>query len=68
MAQMTVEEYRKKHKRCRTCIYAYEPMGLYARCKAKNIILNCALKYTKVRGMFCKVYQPKGVCEDGKID
>ena len=66
MAQMTVEEYRKKHKRCRTCIYAYEPIGLRARCKAKNTIIGDALIYQKFRGMFCKVYQPKEVDKDGR--
>ena len=66
MAQMTVEQYRKKHKRCRTCIYAYEPMGLYARCKAKNTVLGACLEYCGFRGMFCKLYQPKGADLGGK--
>ena len=66
MAQMTVEEYRKKHKRCKTCIYAYDTPGLFAICKAKNITLADSLKYCGLRGMFCKVYQPKGWIEDGK--
>lgn len=65
MAQMTVEEYRKKYKRCRTCKYAYEPVGLNARCKAKNTTLNSTLAYCGFRGMFCKVYQPKEVSKDG---
>lgn len=68
MAQMTVEEYRKKHKRCRTCLYAYALSGLNVRCKAKNIVISDygSLEYCGIRGMFCKLYQPKGVREDGK--
>lgn len=66
MAQTTVEEYRKKHKRCRTCEYAYQPLGLNARCRAKNIVLSTTLSDCGSRGMFCKVYRPKGVDEDGK--
>lgn len=55
---VTVEEYRKKHKRCRTCIYAYEPVGLNARCKAKNKTLGSSLVYCGLKGMFCKIYKP----------
>ena len=65
MAQMTVEEYRKKHKRCVTCVYVHQPLGLNARCKAKGIVFPYSLAYLGKRGMFCKVYKPKGVGEDG---
>lgn len=55
---MTVEEYRKKHKRCKTCMYAYEPFGLNAICKAKNKTLGSLLIYCGLKGMFCKLYKP----------
>lgn len=66
MAQTIVEEYRKKHKRCRTCVYAVDLVGLNAICKAKNLNLGSSLVYCGSRGMFCKLYQPKEVFKDGK--
>ncbi len=61
MKQMTPKEYRKKHKRCRTCVYAYERWG--AKCRVKNIALGGyqTLEYCGLRGMFCRAYQPKEV-------
>jgi hypothetical protein len=67
MAEIAVEEYRKKHKRCRTCAHANESWGV-AICKAKNIPLGYSLRYCGTKGMFCKLYQAKAVSEDGKAD
>lgn len=51
---MTPNEYRRKHKRCRTCIYWGGYVGLYPKiCKVK-------LTYkSKKAGRFCKCYKIK---------
>ena len=55
---MTPDEYRAKHRRCRTCIYAKEGAG-WAECTAKNASLPSSLKYEKIAGRFCKMYKPR---------
>lgn len=52
-----VNTYRKKHRRCKTCVYA---QGTYNWiCKAKNQRYNIDLDKSKTTGMFCKLYTPK---------
>jgi len=56
---MTVEEYRKKHKRCRTCKYLKHCFCWY--CNAKEKIFNGNPKQSSIKGMFCRVYEPKEI-------
>ena len=54
---MTVDEYRKTHKRCTTCVYSEEhTCGWF--CKAKQKKYSDSLFYTRLKGMFCKMYVP----------
>ena len=55
---MTVKEYRAKKRRCRTCEYAHGWWGGWT-CKAKNEGHCDNLAWTKLRGMFCRIYKPK---------
>lgn len=54
--QITIEEYRKKHKRCKTCIFA-EKNNIGWTCRAKGQ----RYEYWPegIKGCFCKLYQPK---------
>ena len=54
---MTVEEYRKKHKRCRTCKHLKLSFNWY--CEAKEKIFDGNPKSSSIKGMFCRVYEPK---------
>lgn len=58
---MTVNEYRKKHKRCRTCKHAR--IGGFATqhdyCVAKGFRFDDPASTTVLRGCFCKLYEPK---------
>ena len=57
---MTVNEYRKKHKRCRTCKHLSVPMiGTYDRCEAKGFRFEYSVSTYSLRGCFCKLYEPK---------
>lgn len=60
---MTVNEYRKKHKRCRTCKYLQEGFGIDS-CKAKGYRFSGHMKDSMLRGCFCKLYEPREY-EDG---
>lgn len=67
---MTVEQYRKKHRRCRTCVFA-NPRWSYWDwcCEAKNIVHNGKPYHGKRKGMFCRLYQPKeGGSYDGQVE
>lgn len=57
---MTVNEYRKKHKRCRTCAHAF-PSNAGWYCKAKNTRSIHSLEYEELKGMFCRVYEAKEI-------
>lgn len=54
---MTVNEYRKKHKRCRTCNHLAYCFNWYCKVKEKTFTGNPKTSSTK--GMFCRVYEPK---------
>lgn len=54
---MTVDEYRKKHKRCTTCVYSEERTCDWF-CKAKRKKYSGSLFYTRFKGMFCRMYEP----------
>ena len=65
MDQEIVNEYRRKHRRCRTCESAYE---IYDRlrgynvtlCAVKGCCLDTVCKYSLgIMGMFCRYYRPK---------
>jgi hypothetical protein len=62
---MTVEEYRKKHKRCKTCKHLYSGFAL-DRCKAKNFTFLNSVDYTIFKGCFCKLYEPKEYKENDR--
>ncbi len=61
---MTPEEYREKHRRCRTCTYcrriynSYDCRNYdnYCEVKNKNVCLDDKLIPA---GTFCKLYKPK---------
>lgn len=57
---MTVNEYRKKHKRCRTCVHAFSG-NVSWYCKAKNARSIRSLEYEGVKGMFCRLYKAKEI-------
>lgn len=51
---MTPDEYRKKHKRCATCIYCIlSNFGNECICSVKN------LTTYRYNGRFCKAYKVK---------
>lgn len=59
---MTPNEYRAKKKRCRTCLYANGRAGWF-ECEAKNTYHRGYLFKSKLRGMFCQLYNPKWIWE-----
>lgn len=55
-----VNEYRKKHKRCRTCKHvSLQMFSTYDRCEAKGFRFQHSAADTVLRGCFCKLYEPK---------
>ena len=56
---MTLTEYRKRHRRCRTCKYACDSGLYHSLCKAKNKRCSVRVEESGLRGMFCKIYKPK---------
>ena len=54
--EMTVAEYRKKHKRCKTCHYA-ESFSDGWCCYAKGTTYFGELGQTGIKGRFCKLYK-----------
>ena len=59
---MTVNEYRAKKRRCRTCEYAYGDWSGWT-CRAKNEWHSGGRSRTRLRGMFCRLYKPKQMKE-----
>ena len=59
---MTVNEYRAKKRRCRTCEYAYDGWCGWT-CRAKNKRHGDSLAWTNFCGMFCRLYKPKQIQE-----
>lgn len=58
--QITVDEYRKKHKRCKTCVYACQSNSGWS-CRAKGTYYYDGLVgWTVLKGCFCKLYSAKG--------
>ena len=56
--QMTVEEYREKHKRCKTCEYAMNDSPFW-KCRAKGKLFFGNLGESGLRGCFCKLYKAR---------
>lgn len=57
---MTINEYRRKHKRCRTCKHVgCQPFGSFDHCMAKGFQFTEPVSMTVLRGCFCKLYEPK---------
>lgn len=57
---MTVEEYRRKHKRCKTCVYARQEISSWI-CGAKGTLVEGKIGWYPLRGCFCKLYRAKGI-------
>ncbi len=56
--QVTVNEYRKKHKRCKTCEFASQSnWGWY--CLAKGTRYDGSVSEAGLGGFFCKLYKAK---------
>lgn len=55
---MTIDEYRAKHKRCKTCAYV-EETTLYLICTAKNTAYYRDGRLKNVKGCFCRLYKAK---------
>lgn len=52
---MTPNEYRKKHKRCRTCVF-------YGINRPGNLTYKCVVKELKTKpnkGEICRIYKAK---------
>lgn len=58
---MTVSEYRKKHKRCATCVHSEEHVACWF-CRAKQKKYSGSVFYTRLKGMFCRMYVPMKGC------
>lgn len=62
---MTVNEYRRKHRRCRTCLFSYQNnySSFYGShtwyCKAKAQIYEGQVAREKLKGCLCDLYEPK---------
>ena len=56
---MTVADYRKRHRRCRTCKHAVNSGLYYSICRAKNKRRSVRVEDYGLQGMFCKIYEPK---------
>lgn len=68
---MTASEYRNKHRRCRTCMFAQQNRygSFYGHswfCKAKGQIHEGTVASLKLKGCLCDLYRPKPV-EDKEI-
>lgn len=55
---MTVNEYRKKHKQCRTCKH-FKGHWISDTCMAKGLEFPARTRNSMLRGRFCKIYEPK---------
>ena len=58
--KMTVDEYRKKHKRCKTCKYATEKIHGWV-CVAKGTYVDGNVGDYYFRGCFCKLYEARRI-------
>ena len=55
---MTPNEYRQKHRRCRTCEYCYDVV-IFGKTTIGNTCI-VKQKHTKLnKGRFCRVYEAK---------
>ena len=60
MSKLTVEKYREKHKRCRTCQYvSRNNYGWY--CLAKGTFHGGNVGHYVIKGCFCKLYKAEAV-------
>lgn len=62
MSYSTINNYRRKRKRCRTCRYSLQEYGTPTRweCTAKCKKIPCYdIKTSICRGMFCKLYEAR---------
>ena len=58
---MTVDEYRKKHKRCKTCAFAYQKHLHSWVCTAKGTEIDGRVGDYYFRGCFCRLYKAREV-------
>lgn len=60
MEHSTINQYRKKHRRCRTCKHSQRLVGSSEplwRCNAKNKGHWGIVTQTQIKGCFCKLYE-----------
>ena len=68
---MTVNEYRKKHKKCLYCIHCDENKQLFnlfdlLKDNSSMYFCNAKLKYINIKkGKFCKLFRLKEFNENG---
>lgn len=55
----SVNEFREKHRRCRTCMFAKDPMSGFCCIAKGKKHYGKDLDRTKVAGMFCSIYRRK---------
>lgn len=56
--QITVDEYRKRHKRCKTCAYVSQN-NIGWHCLAKGDYYIGSASNRSLKGCFCKLYKAK---------
>jgi hypothetical protein len=56
--QMTINEYREKHKRCKTCVYASQNNYDWY-CLAKGTCYVGNVGDYALKGCFCELYKAK---------
>ena len=61
--QIIIDEYRKRHKRCKTCIYAFQQTDDRRPecwwCDAKSIRHIGSVGESGLRGCFCRLYKAR---------
>lgn len=57
--KITVDEYRQKHKRCRTCAYSEYKYSKKFYCKAKNVYIKGDFYGLNLKGSSCILYSAK---------
>jgi len=62
IAEAKVNTYREGNSRCRTCRFAKEDRYNWI-CKAKQMKYSGYLSKTRIKGMFCKLYEARKLGE-----
>lgn len=62
IAESRVNTYREHNSRCRTCRFANADSYSWI-CKAKQTRYSGRLSETRIRGIFCKLYEARKIDE-----